>query len=205
MGTMTSNRNTQTGEELFLSTTLVILVTIAALALGALVMSSARNRTRRIEHQGILAQVPAGWPVSRTSQSSGMIRSDPIEHGLIFSASDPLDPHLKYSVHRLPAASDMSMETVASARDLRRGRDLNLYRVTGATPVAVADREGYRVSFAYVKPGSPGDVPTVVNGLDYYFENQTDVLLVSLEAEKGGLQDALPRFLNFVRSVTTAP
>ncbi|NJN44066.1 MAG: hypothetical protein HC806_04600 [Anaerolineae bacterium] len=79
--------------------------------------------------------------------------------------------------------------------------NLKLYRVISETPILVNGRDGYKVSFAYVDPGNVGEVPEVIQGIDYYFSNGDQTLIITLEIDDGNPEEHLSDFLRFVETV----
>jgi len=73
--------------------------------------------------------------------------------------------------------------------------------VISAEPIVFAGQDGYKVSFARVDLDSPG-VPHVIEGLDYYFVQADEVMVLSLEAHSEHFAGALPAFQQFAQSVT---
>ncbi|HNB52136.1 MAG TPA: hypothetical protein PK530_09345, partial [Anaerolineales bacterium] len=59
----------------------------------------------------------------------------------------------------------------------------------------------YKVTFAYVDPGNTDKLPTVIQGIDYYFAQGDQTLVATLEIDNGSPADYLPAFLKFVETV----
>ncbi|MFQ5616305.1 MAG: hypothetical protein ACE5GO_07580 [Anaerolineales bacterium] len=189
------------------SSTIVILVTAVALLLGWVVKSSTQNRSRDFSHQGVSAKVPAGWLVQKgddqqeatgPNQITRSISGD--DPNLVFMTWDSLHPERRFGVSLYPSSADTTLASTASVRNLQRGQSLSTYRVIEETAVTVKGRDGYKVTFAYVDPGNMGDVPTVVQGADYYFDGD-QTLVITLEVDDAGISDAMSRFLKFLQSV----
>ena len=184
-----------------MSATLTALITVLALIIGWGIKTGVENASREVSNRGLSGSVPSGWLVNSPDSGAGMLQIDEQDPTLAFAANNPLDISTRYAASLLPSGSDTTLVTAATARNLQRGQKLNLYRVTDTTPVSVAGREGYRVQFAYVVPGDPGSVPTVITGADYYFEEGSQLLVVTLETESGNMNHELDRFFRFLNSV----
>ncbi|GEM_PF-533439 len=191
------------------SSTIVILITLAALLLGWGVKNAAENRTRAYSYQGVSAQLPAGWLVQQAGEQ-GQSAAAPNQiaptapsddPSRVFTTWDPLHPDVRYSVSLYPGGAETSLATTASVRNLQRAQSLNMYRIREETPVIVEGREGYKVTFAYVNPGDISDVPAVVQGVDYYFASGDQTLVITLEIENGEVTPTPRQFLKFLKSV----
>lgn len=169
------------------SALITIFVLLAALLLGWQVKTAVQNATRPLERSGFTAEVPNGWLVQDGAGD------------LVFIARDPQALDHLYRVSRVPAAGDL--DVLAENRSLARTRLDNTYRVLTAEPVVFAGQDAYKVSFARVDLDSPG-MPHVIEGLDYYFLNGNEVVILSLEAANSDFAGALPGFQQFVQSVT---
>ena len=167
-----------------LITTLLVLV---ALLLGWWVKTAVQNATRTIEMSGYTAAVPDGWLVQEGAGD------------LIFIARNPQALDELYRLSQLPAAADLAV--VAENRNLARVRLDDTYRVLEASPVVFAGQDAYKVSFARADVDSPG-LPNVIEGVDYYFALDDQVMVLSLEANSETFAAALPRFQKFVQSVS---
>ena len=172
------------------SAVLTILLLLAALLLGWQVKTAVQNATRTHEQSGFTAEIPAGWLVQ---QGAG---------DFIFLARNPLALNELYRVSLVPVVSDL--DVLAENRNLARAQIDNTYRVITAEPIVFAGQDGYKVSFARVDLDSPG-VPHVIEGLDYYFVQADEVMVLSLEAHSETFAAALPAFQQFTQSVTYNP
>jgi hypothetical protein len=164
----------------------VVAVTVLALLAGWVVRGAVENRSRLVEEGGVTAAVPAGWMVQEGFDELRLV-----------TWNAPV-PEERYSVSVLPDAG--APIDAAAERNRQRAQLLGTYRLLEEMPVAIDGRESYRVSFAYVPTGRPG-LPTVVEGVDYYFQQDGAVTVMSLEAPEDRFARVLPRFLRFLASV----
>jgi hypothetical protein len=191
------------------ASTFTTAVTIIALLLGWGLKTYVEGRTRPVKVEGISAQIPAGW-VIRESDPAAPTSDDPFQlahpdsaqdPNLVFTAWNPLHPEKHYSVSLYPGGEETTLPSTAAVRTLNRGMNLKLYRVIEETPILVNGRDGYKVSFAYVDPGSAGEIPVVIQGIDYYFAQGNQTLIITLEVDNGNPDDHLPAFLKFSETV----
>lgn len=189
------------------SSTLTTAITVIALLLGWGLKTFTESRTRPITVKGIAAQVPAGWIV-RENEVSASQSDDPFQMAhpssaqnpnQVFTAWNPLHPERHYAVSAYPGGADLP--STAAIRALNQGQDLRLYRVLDETPILVSGNVGYKVSFAYVDPGDVGDVPAVIQGIDYYFSSGDQTLVITLEVENNDPSGHLTDFLRFLETV----
>lgn len=193
------------------ASTLTTVITVLALLLGWGLKMYVEGQTRPVSVQGFTAQVPAGWIVRENDPTSNVAASDDpfqMEHpdsgqspNLIFTAWNPLHPERHYSVSLYPGGDTSTFPATAAVRTLNRGTTLKLYRVLEETPILVNDRDGYKVTFAYVDPGESNEIPTVIQGVDYYFIQGEQTLVFTLEIDSGDPADHLTDFLQFVETV----
>ncbi len=169
------------------SAVLTALLLLLALLAGWWVKTAVQNATRTLDQAGFAAEIPAGWLVQ---QGAG---------DFVFLARNPLALDELYRVSLVPEASDL--DVVAENRNLARAQIDDTYRVISAEPIVFAGQDGYKVSFARVDLDSPG-VPHVIEGLDYYFVQADEVMVLSLEAHSEHFAEALPAFQQFAQSVT---
>lgn len=174
---------------------LITAITLLAIILGLVVKSAAISQTRTLSRAGVVSEAPLGW----------IIRQGVAQEPLIYSASDPGDPYLKYAVSLLPAVPGGTLGDSVVTENLNRARSLNAYKVLDQTPVTARGKDAYRISFAYVQTNDPTSMPVVVRGLDFYFLEGDQVLLVTLEEQAGMFESALPGFMTFMESVKYTP
>ena len=166
---------------------LMIGLLLISLLLGWQVKTAVQNATRTIEHSGFTAAVPDGWLVQDGSGD------------LVFVARNPQAFDQLYRVSRVPVQDDLAV--LAENRNLARTRLDDTYRVLDASPIVFAGRDGYKVSFARADIDSPG-MPHIVEGIDYYFAEGDEVVILSLESQNETFAEALPNFQKFVQSVS---
>lgn len=193
------------------ASTFTTVVTVIALLLGWGLKTYVEGQTRPVTVQNLTAAVPAGWIVRENAPDANAAPSDDpfqIAHPdtgssphLIFTAWNPLHPEQHYSVSLYPGGENTTLPDTASVRTLDRGTSLKLYRVLEETPIIVNGRDGYKVTFAYVDPGDTDKLPTVIQGIDYYFAQGDQTLIATLEIDNGSPTEFLPEFLKFVETV----
>lgn len=189
------------------SSTFITAVTLLALLLGWGLKTYTQNQTRSVSHRGVTAEVPAGWLVE-TQETIAAQTDDPFQMenpggsadpNLVFTARNPLHPERVYSVSLYPGGVDLP--STAAIRALNQGQDLRLYRVIDESPILVNGREGYKVSYAYVNPGDIGDIPVVIQGIDYYFTSGDQTLVITLEVANDDPSAHQADFLKFLETV----
>ncbi|GJM42528.1 MAG: hypothetical protein DHS20C20_28100 [Ardenticatenaceae bacterium] len=169
------------------SAALVTALLLVCLLLGWLVKTTIQNDTRSVEYGDFTAAVPAGWLVQEGAGD------------LIFIVRNPQAFDQLYRVTQLPAAADL--ELVAENRNLARTRLDSTFRVLESSPVVFAGQDAYKVSFARADVDSPG-MPTIIEGIDYYFAQNDQVMVLSLESQDETFAEAVPNFQTFVQSVS---
>ncbi len=180
---------------------LVFLVTLVALFIGWGVKTSTQNSTRPILQQNLTAQIPTGW-IAQEAGNGGLLAQDDADPTQVFATWDPMQPEQRYSVSLLPSAG-ISLPDVAAVRNLSRAQNLDTYRILDQTPVVLEGREGYKVSFAYVDADGM-DIPTIVRGIDYYFLEAEQTIVVTLEAAEQAYAAQVDAFQTFALSVSFA-
>lgn len=169
------------------SALITILLVVVALLLGWWVKTAVQNATRTVELGGYTAAVPDGWLVQEGAGD------------LVFVARNPQALDELYRLSRLPAATDLA--AVAENRSLSRAQLDDTFRVLAASPIVFAGQDAYKVSFARADVDSPG-LPNVIEGMDYYFALDDQVMVLSLEAKAATFADAVSAFQRFVQSVS---
>jgi hypothetical protein len=170
------------------SAVIALAITAVALGCGYLLWQSILAPNNPIEKGGVSAAVPSGWIVQKGIEGETRL----------FSASNPLQPHLQYQVLRLPMGDGMGLADVVSGRNLDRATRLSAYRVLDQVDVQVGGRSAFKVHFAYVDASAAGSIPVVIEGADYYFTDSASVIVASLEDASGNYADSLPKFLDFI-------
>jgi hypothetical protein len=176
----------------FLSFWLVPIITVLALLLGWVLKSSIESQSQILTHDGIQASFPAGWVVETGLPSDQMV----------FSAKEPLNIHHRYITSLVPSSPDLSLAGIAFTRNLERAQHLNIYKVLDQTDVLLHGQNAYKLRFAYVKPNGSIQIPTVIQGVEYFIPTETQTLLISMEQESEFFDSALPRFMDFLASIS---
>ena len=167
------------------SVILVLMVMAISLLLGGMIKTAVSDQTRTVTQNGITAQVPAGWLVQ-----NGM-------GDLRVVVRNPQSLTTRYRVN-VVAGTDL-VTAAADRNDIRAQLD-DTYRVLEETPIVVNGRDGYRVSYALVDAKDVG-MPSIIEGVDYYFVEGSEVVVVSYEAEESAYADGFSYFQNFRESV----
>lgn len=173
-----------------LSALLVLLLTLAALGLGWLVKLQVEGPARIVSQAGISLAVPSGWAVTAGPP------------GQLLVCWNVLAPEHRCSVSLLPSGEDVSLATVASQRQFQRGATLSYFRVLDQTPVLVKGREGYKVAYAFVDPGATGQLPVVVEGAEYYFPLEGQVVVLTFEDNAATFEQSSADFQRMLGSIT---
>jgi hypothetical protein len=179
-------------------TLVVVVATAIALLIGWGLKGFVEGQTRDVTVEGIRAAVPAGWLVEQSSSS--LLTGGPENTGLVFTAQDPLDPETRYLVSALPAAPDSDLAATAAFRNLQRAQDNLAYRMFEQTLVSLEGRDGYRVNFAFVDATRVDRAPVVYHGVDYYFAEGDQTIVITLETTRP-LETALTAFRDFAAGV----
>lgn len=169
-----------------LSALFVIAVALIAILLGAVVKNSAQNQTRPFRGGGVAADLPVGWLVQEGTGD------------LVLVARNTQSLDQLYRVNLLPDGA--LSEAATHQNEMRAGMD-DSFRVVEETPIIVRGRDGYRVRYAFVDDNQV-DIPTVIEGVSYYFQDTNGVLVLSYEAESNTFEDGVPLFQQFRASVT---
>ncbi len=168
----------------------VILVTFLALALGWGVKTSTENRSRSVEYDGISASIPMGWLVQ-----DGV-------GDVAFTARDPMTGE-RYIINFLETDGD-SFSFLAAQRAQSRLLFAETFRILDETPVTVRGVDGYKVTYAYVDDPGEGGLPTVIKGVEYYFQEAGGVVVISFEVPVTAFDDAFEQFARFRDSVSVS-
>lgn len=186
---MTIVLDTQKREHERQSTYLVIVFTLLALVLGWWLKTSIESNTRDIEIGGVSAAVPAGWIVS-----DGV-------GDLIFRASDPASGQ-RYLLSLAENRDEITLEDFAASRGSIRALVDETYRALEQTPVTVGSQEGFKQIYAFIDDPGEGHIPSVIQGVEYLFEEGGDIVIISLEAPVGDFEMAFDFFQRFRNSVS---
>jgi hypothetical protein len=175
--------------------TAVVLVTLAALALGWTLMSGVENRSVAFTSGGISAEVPDGWLSLRAAVDEVLHLTDRTSSG--FATTYIIQ------VHAVPV--DSGPAEYVSLLTLDRGKDLTAYRVLDQAQVQVEGRDAVQVEYVYVESDpnlTRADLPAVVHGLDYIFVEDGQAVVVSFQADQDDYAADLARFYRFLASVS---
>lgn len=177
------------------SSYLVILLTIAALALGLLLHQRLISQTWTYvsREAGIEAAYPAGWIVDEGGTAVATI-------------SDPRARPFKtqYQISAIPAAGQTSIRNVRDGLTIQRSTDLAAYRVLDVTDVEMSGAQLRQMDFAFVQ-ADPNPfiqrLPTVVLGRDIFIRDADRVIVVTYMAAEQSFDAGLPDFDRFVASL----
>ena len=180
------------------SALLVILMALIALGLGWGVKTAVTNQTRPFAKNGISAQVPAGW---LAQEGTGE---------LLLVARNPAAMSQRYRIQLLDGDADKSsvadLSALAYQRNQNRTRLEPTFTVLGETAIVADGRDGYKVSYAWISSQAGqmprGQMPAIIEGVDYYFPVENGVMVISLEADQTDFADAFSQFQRFRASVT---
>jgi hypothetical protein len=172
----------------------VIVVSLVAVLLGWLYMSSVQSRSIPFEAGGVKGQMPAGWLTDQADK--GVVLHTTELGGSGFGTT--------YQLEVLPVASGASPAEVASLYSASRAQDLNTVRVLDQQDVTVNGQNGVKVTYAYVDASSDltrVNVPVVVRGVDYIFVAGDHAVVVSYHASEDNYAADFARFRRFLESL----
>jgi hypothetical protein len=175
-----------------LSAWIIVAITIVALLGGLGIRQSVQGQDAPQQRLGVSAAFPNGWVVEKGIAVSGVV----------FTARAPLDMTQTYTIGMEPAAQTSQLGDIAYNRNLKRAQDLDMYTVLDQQAVTFMGKDAYKVHFAYVQAGNGHSLPVVIEGLDYYFSAQPKVMVVTFEEDTTMFNQALPRFMQFLGSVS---
>jgi hypothetical protein len=172
----------------------VIVVTLVAVLLGWLLMSSVQSRSVAFDSGGVKGQMPAGWV------------TDLAEAGVVLHTSELGGSGFgtTYQVEVMPVASDASPADVASFHSIDRAQALMAVRVLDQQPISLNGQDGYKVTYAYVDADADvtrADVPVVVRGVDYFFVAGDHAVVVTYRANEDNYINDFGRFRRFLESL----
>lgn len=174
------------------SVMIALAITLVALGGGYMLWQSVHAPSEVVEQAGISAAIPSGWLVQK-----GIAGEE-----RIMTAANPLQPHLAYQILRYPLGEGMAVADVVGNRNLERALKLSSYRVLDQIDVVIGGRNASKVHFAYVDASAIASVPVVLEGVDYYFYQPGEVIVVSMEDASEKYTESLPRFQDFVSTVS---
>ncbi|KAA3664655.1 MAG: hypothetical protein DWQ04_04600 [Chloroflexi bacterium] len=167
------------------SVVLVVVVAVISLILGGMVKTAVSDQTRTVTQNNITAEVPSGWLVQ---DGTGDLR---------IVVRNPQSLNTRYRVNVLDGDD---LVVAAADRNETRARLDETYRVLEETPIVVNGRDGYKVSYAIVDAEDVG-MPSVIEGVDYYFAEGDEIVVVSYEAEELNYAAGFPYFQQFRETV----
>lgn len=169
------------------SALVVCLLLVASLGVGWLVQTAVANQTRTITQDNITIHVPANW-----------LTQDGVGE-MVLQTQNPTNLDEQYRVSILRQSSN-NLASLANTQGLLRIQQDDTYRVLEQTPIIIAGRDGFRVTYAFVD--LQASLPTVIEGRDYYFpDGDNHVLLVSYENESHQFEAGLSSFQTFLSTL----
>lgn len=170
----------------------VTVLTLLALTLGWGLKASVQDQTRLVSQNGITAAVPLDWVTGEAPDTAAL---------RVWNGRAPAEQFL---ATLYPTNEQVTIDSIVVQRNLMRGQQLNSYRVLDKVEGVINGRNIFEVQFAYVKLGRRTDLPQVIQGTDYYMDmGEGQVLVLTVEAESGELDNLLPDFENFKNSIQT--
>ena len=179
-----------------LSAILVVLLTLAAVALGIVLRQRASGQewTYISRAAGIEATYPAGWLTDEGEDYVVRMR-------------DPKARPFKtqYQIATVPAGGETSIRNVLDGLTIQRSTDLAAYRVLSVQDITVGEMTFTRMNFSFVD-ADPNPfiqrLPTVVLGTDIFIRDGDRVVVVTYMADEDTFDegyDSFERFLNTLR------
>jgi hypothetical protein len=170
----------------------VILVTLVALVLGWVLMTSVVNRSVPLTGGDVSARVPAGWLTLKPAGDEVLHVTDRTTSG--FGTT--------YIIQEEAVPADFGTGEFVSLLTLNRGSSLTAYRVLDQQPVQVGGRDAVQIRYVESDPNvAHADIPAVVFGLDYVFVSDGRAVVVSYHADQSAYESDLSRFYRFLASV----
>ncbi|MCB0036519.1 MAG: hypothetical protein KDE51_20950 [Anaerolineales bacterium] len=170
----------------------VTVMTLLALTIGWGLKASVQDQTRLVSQNGITATVPLDWVTDEAPDTAAL---------RVWNGRAPAEQFL---ATLYPTNEQVTIDSIVVQRNLMRGQQLNSYRVLDKVEGVINGRNIFEVQFAYVKLGRRTDLPQVIQGTDYYMDmGEGQVLVLTVEAESGELDNLLPDFENFKNSIQT--
>jgi hypothetical protein len=172
----------------------VIVVTLVAILLGWLLMSSVQSRSVPFETGGVSGQMPAGWITDLAEK--GVVLHTIELGGSGFGTT--------YQLEVMPVSSDTTPAGVASLYSVKRAQNLSTVRVLDQQDISLNGQDGYKVTYAFVDADSDvtrADVPVVVRGVDYFFVAGDNAVVVTYQASEENYTADFGRFRRFLESL----
>jgi putative serine protease PepD len=164
----------------------VVATAIIAVAAGLALLAATDHPSRRVDRDGVGADIPAGW-----------ILTEPVGD-LLFSAFDPLEPDRRYTVAAVPAGGG-TPEDVARARLSERRPLLPGFAILENGPATIGEVATHRLRYTFATGvGGSGELVEVRE--DYLADGER-VLVVGLEAPRDGFPADEAAFDGFARQV----
>ncbi|MDQ2965239.1 MAG: serine protease, partial [Chloroflexota bacterium] len=164
----------------------VVATAIVAVAAGLALLAATDHPSRRVDRDGVGADLPAGWILTEPAGD------------LLFSAFDPLEPDRRYTVAAVPGAGgspeDAALSRVAQRRPLLPG-----FEILENGPSSIGDVATYRVRYTFAA-GLAGASELVEVREDYLADGDR-VLVVGLEAPREGFPADEAAFEGFARQI----
>ena len=172
----------------------VIIVTLVAVLLGWLLMSSVQSRSIAFDTGGVKGQMPAGWLTDQAAK--GVVLHTTELGGSGFGTT--------YQLEIVPVAGNTSPSDAASLYSINRAQNLDTVRILDEQDVTVNGKNGYKVTYAYVDASSDltrVDVPVVVRGVDYFFIAGDHAVVATYHASESNYASDFARFRRFLESL----
>lgn len=163
----------------------VVVIALILLILGGVVKTAVQDQTRTITQNDVTVAVPSGWLVQ---DGTGDLR---------IVVRNPQSLNTRYRVN---VFSGNELTIAAADRNENRTRLDESYRVLDETPIVINGVDGYKVSYAFVDAADAG-MPAVIAGVDYYFAEGDEIVVISFEAEEEDFAAGFPQFQQFRETV----
>ncbi|MEM7332713.1 MAG: hypothetical protein AAF490_11525 [Chloroflexota bacterium] len=183
---MSSAILTQKDRQERLSVLLVLGMAALSLILGTFIRSSAQNQTRPFTTSGVSAEIPTGWLTQDGTAD------------LIFVARNSQSLDQLYRVNLLDGGD---LDTIVNRHGIYRQIIEESYRTVEQTPIIASGREGIKVTYAFIDDEDES-MPTVIEGVAYYFPEGDQILVISYEADVAEFEEGFENFQAFRSSVT---
>lgn len=164
----------------------VLLLLLLSLLVGWGVKTAVQSDTNPITVGAVTAEVPQNW---LTNDGIG---------DLVLVARNPFALNQRYRIRVIEGNQELAAAAAAANFDFAT---LNSsFRILEQTPIVVDGRDSYQVRYAYVDDPESGS-PQVIEGVDYYFSEPGNVLIISYEAEQSRFDAGFAEFQAFRSTV----
>lgn len=173
----------------------VIIVTIAALLAGWFYKSGVENASVPFSAEGISAEAPKGWLQLQPASNELLRTTDLGSSG--FGTT--------YILRNMPVAEAATAPEVANLLVLEHAQALTAFRVLDQREVTVYGRNAYELTYVFVESNpdlTHTEIPSVVRGADYIFENGEHAVIVTFQADEKNFDLDLSRFHLFLESIS---